>query len=183
MKDTLRHILVSVELLTAHNLPFTHKPITSRGDSSDQHWNRVHLSITISAALHMLMVNQSTSFPLLTTCSYDLGDNLIGSLTWPSWRNQLSLFFQQQGLRPISIPLDERPSAWNERDYRANWARVLWSCVLIDSLITSPIKCQNSITIQGLSYHVAASGKCPHSMCFIISDQHNWMLSRSQIAA
>lgn len=45
----------------------------------------------------------------------------------------------------ISIPLNERPHLTecmgNERDYRANvvlsrFARVLWSCVLIDSLIT-----------------------------------------------
>ncbi len=50
----------------------------------------------------------------------------------------------------------------NERDYRANTGRVLPSCVLIESLITSTIKCQNSTTMHGLSYHVAVFGKRSH---------------------
>lgn len=41
-------------------------------------------------------------------------------------------------------------------------AHVCRSCALIDSLITSTIKCPNSITIRGLSYHVAVLEKRPH---------------------
>lgn len=58
-------------------------------------------------------------------------------------------------------------------------ARVLRSCVLIDSLITSPIIFQNSTTIQGLSYH----GGIFCWMCVIISDRQSRTWSRSQIPA
>lgn len=59
-------------------------------------------------------------------------------------------------------------------------ARVCRSCALIDSLITSAIKCPNSLTIRGLSYHVAALEK--HSwMCFIISDQQERYLEAKKM--